>query len=205
MNTKMMIELFGYLGSTLVVVSMLMSSVIKLRVINTTGSVIFAIYALIIRSYPTALMNFCLVAINVYHLLKLRNTEKEFELVKLSPEDGYLSYFLSNYMKDIRKFFPGFSAEKGKWDTVYATFFGGSAVGVLLGTKNGAALDVEIDYSTPAYRDCSVGTYLYGQLKDDGIKALITRTDNAEHASYLQKMGFTRTEDGTYQKQLWAD
>ena len=40
-----MIELIGYLGSALVVASMLMSSVVKLRVINTIGSGIFAAYA----------------------------------------------------------------------------------------------------------------------------------------------------------------
>ena len=44
-----MIEMVGYLGSALVVASMLMSSVIKLRVINTVGSGIFAAYALMIR------------------------------------------------------------------------------------------------------------------------------------------------------------
>ena len=48
-----MIELVGYLGSALVVASMLMSSVVKLRVINTLGSGIFAVYALMIHSYPT--------------------------------------------------------------------------------------------------------------------------------------------------------
>ena len=37
----MMIELVGYLGSALVVVSMLMTSVVKLRVVNTIGSAIF--------------------------------------------------------------------------------------------------------------------------------------------------------------------
>lgn len=71
MEMSMIIEMVGYLGSILVVVSMLMSSVIKLRVINTIGSGVFAAYALIIHSYPTALMNFCLVAINVYNLVKL--------------------------------------------------------------------------------------------------------------------------------------
>ena len=42
----MMIEMIGYLGSILVLISMLMSSVIKLRVINTIGSGIFCVYAL---------------------------------------------------------------------------------------------------------------------------------------------------------------
>ena len=41
----MWIEIFGYIGSALVVVSMLMTSVVKLRVINTVGSLISGTYA----------------------------------------------------------------------------------------------------------------------------------------------------------------
>ena len=57
MNSSMMIEMVGYAGSVLVVISMLMTSVVKLRVVNMTGAVIFTVYALLIRSYPTALRN----------------------------------------------------------------------------------------------------------------------------------------------------
>lgn len=71
MNVAVMIEMVGYLGSILVVISMLMTSVIRLRVVNSIGAGIFTIYALIIQSYPTALMNFCLVVINVYHLTRV--------------------------------------------------------------------------------------------------------------------------------------
>ena len=77
MNTSTIIEIAGYVGSTLVVVSMLMSSVVKLRVINTIGSVISATYALIIHSYPLALMNICLIIINVYNLMKLLKTKQQ--------------------------------------------------------------------------------------------------------------------------------
>ncbi len=66
----MIIELIGYLGSILVVISMLMTSVIKIRILNCIGSGIFTVYALIIHSYPTAIMNFCLVSINIYYLMK---------------------------------------------------------------------------------------------------------------------------------------
>ena len=65
MDRAILIECIGYLGSALVLVAFLMSSVVKLRVVNTVGSLIFAAYALIIRSYPTAIMNFCLVVINL--------------------------------------------------------------------------------------------------------------------------------------------
>ena len=71
MSKEVLIELFGYLGSFLVLISFLMTSVVKLRVINTIGSLIFMTYAVIIKSYPTAVMNFCLVLINLHYLWKM--------------------------------------------------------------------------------------------------------------------------------------
>ena len=41
MNGALALELFGYLGSLLILVSMLMTSVVKLRIINLIGSAIF--------------------------------------------------------------------------------------------------------------------------------------------------------------------
>ena len=82
MNSSMMIEMVGYLGSVLVLVSFLMASVVKLRVINSVGGLIFAVYALLIRSYPTALMNFCLVGINLYYLARLRRPDRHYTLIK---------------------------------------------------------------------------------------------------------------------------
>ena len=71
------LEIFGYIGSALVVVSLLMASVVKLRIINTIGSVISGTYALIIGSFPLALMNISLIIINVYYLIKLlKNKDK---------------------------------------------------------------------------------------------------------------------------------
>ena len=80
-----MVEMIGYLGSILVVVSMLMSSVVRLRIINTIGSGIFAAYALMIHSYPTALMNACLVGINVYNLVRLRQADRSYDLTEAAP------------------------------------------------------------------------------------------------------------------------
>ena len=48
----MLLELFGYLGSLLVVVSLMMSSVVKLRVFNTIGSICSAAYALLSTPIP---------------------------------------------------------------------------------------------------------------------------------------------------------
>ena len=57
MNSAMALELVGYLGSVLVLISMLMTSVVRLRVINLIGSAIFAAYQPL-RDY----MNGCVLA-----------------------------------------------------------------------------------------------------------------------------------------------
>ena len=193
MSTKMMIELFGYLGSALVVVSMLMTSVMKLRIINTIGSVIFAIYALIIRSYPTALMNLFLVGINIYHMLRLRNTEKHFDMLELPPEDEYLAYLLTYYRNDISQYFPGFSEDEMAGASFIRLICCDSvAAGIFAAAENGRELKVLLDYSLPVYRDCSVGTYLYGRLREQGFDRVTCESRTKEHIEYLKKMGFKR-------------
>lgn len=206
MNVSMLIELVGYLGSILVVVSMLMSSVVKLRIINTTGSGIFAVYALIIHSYPTALMNFCLVGINVYNLIKLSKKDQNYDLIDAKSDDGLLNYILDHYQGDIKKFFPGFSRGMKDADRAYVVCCNGNPAGVMLGKeRKEGALDVTLDYSVPAYRDCSVGKYLYSKLPAKGIHTLVySEKESQMHAAYLVKMGFVK-EDGVYVKKIDTD
>ena len=197
-----MVEMIGYLGSILVVVSMLMSSVVKLRVINTIGSGIFAAYALMIHSYPTALMNGFLIGINIYNLLKLTRKDRSYDLVEGAEGEGLLRYLLDYYREDIRLYFPDFSADSGA-NRVYLVCCNGNPAGVLLGTDDGqGTLQVLLDYSTPTYRDCSIGAYLYSKLPSKGIHTLIFAGQETQtHAAYLTKMGFVK-ENGVYRKRL---
>ncbi len=73
--SSQMIEMIGYSASMLIVVSMLMTSVNKLRIVNSIGAGIFIAYALMIHSYPTAIMNFCLILINLYQLFHAKKEE----------------------------------------------------------------------------------------------------------------------------------
>ena len=93
MRIELILELIGYLGSALVIVSMLMTSVVKLRVINTIGSVIFCAYALAIHSYPTAAMQVCLIVINIVNLYRLNNIKKEYSAIDLNSGDSFLAHF----------------------------------------------------------------------------------------------------------------
>ena len=200
MNTNM-IEAIGYLGSALVLVSFLMASVFKLRIINSIGSIIFTIYAFIIHSYPTALMNLCLVLINIYYLVKMSNTSVEYDFVKLKKDDSLISYFIDCYKDDIQKCFPGNSTDFSEADAGYAVCHKGATVGVLLGKIEEHNLDILLDYSTPEYRDFSIGKFLVSKLPDEGFKSLTYKGSDVNHKAYLAKTGFL-PKDGYYKKML---
>ena len=65
------LEFFGYIGTALVILSMTMKSINKLRAINIAGGTISAIYSAIISAWPIVVMNICLISINGYHLFKV--------------------------------------------------------------------------------------------------------------------------------------
>ena len=66
------IEWVGYLASIVIAISLIMSDIIKLRVINTIGCILFVIYGLSVGAYPVAFTNMLIVFINAYYLYKLK-------------------------------------------------------------------------------------------------------------------------------------
>ena len=119
MKTSMIIEMVGYAGSVLVLVAFLMTSVVRLRIVNSIGSLIFAVYALIIHSYPTAIMNFCLVLINIHYLRGLKNKGNSYELISVEAGAHFLDYMLNHYREDIEKCFPGIRMELQEVNRAY--------------------------------------------------------------------------------------
>ncbi len=201
MKPDTIIELVGYLGSALVLVSFLLTSVVKLRIVNTAGSVIFAIYALIIHSYPTAVMNFCLVAINLYYLWKMTKAEKVYELAECDAADGYVRYLLGLYSADILKTFPETDLEGKKADRVFVVSCDGKPVGITMGESEGDNLRLVLDYTIPQYRDFTVGKYLFSRLPEYGFKTVTYQGSVENHAAYLKNTGFVE-ENGVYRKTL---
>ena len=192
------VEAIGYLGSGLVLVSMLMKSVVRLRVINTVGSVIFTVYAIIIRSYPTAVMNACLVLINLWHLMKLRDSKRQFDVFEDKPDSGWVRFLLNRSREDIARFFPGFDAAAAQASSarVFVVMHQNEAAGLLMGVPEDDGLSVLLDYTTPVYRDCSVGRSLYALLKEKGVRFLDLREVPELHRNYALQMGFVPREDG---------
>ena len=199
MDTKMIIELVGYAGSVLVLVSMLMTSVIRLRVINLIGSVIFAVYALLIRSYPTAIMNFCLAAINIYHLRRLLMEQKQYDLIPADARDGYLSFLVKRNEADILQWFPAFSAQSVSADLAFLVSCDGNPASVFLGRLTQPdEVEVLLDYAMPVYRDTSVGRFLHQKLAQAGYRSLVFRQNAPMHTPYLEKIGYRKKGENDY-------
>lgn len=199
MNTQFLIEAFGYLGSFLVLVSFLMTSVFKLRIVNTIGSVIFMIYAFIIKSYPTALMNAALVIINLNFLWKMSRINKEYEVVETRPDDELLNYFVKKYMSDIKSCFPGIEIDLMEINKAYVVMCQDKTVGITLGVLKDGVLDLKLDYTVPEYRDFSIGSFLFGHLAKQDITSATYSGPDENHQAYLKRQGFVK-EENVYRK-----
>ena len=57
MESNTLIELIGYTASVILVISMMMSSFVKLRIVNLVGAFLFSVYGFIIGSYPVGFLN----------------------------------------------------------------------------------------------------------------------------------------------------
>ncbi len=71
-DSNIYLEIFGYIGTALVIISMLMTSVVKLRIFNICGAVISLIYAALVGAYPVVVLNGALTTINTVQLIRIK-------------------------------------------------------------------------------------------------------------------------------------
>ena len=70
------IEWFGYAASVVVAISLMMSSIVKLRWLNLTGATMFSSYGFIIGALPVGFLNLFIVVINVVHLARMNDVRQ---------------------------------------------------------------------------------------------------------------------------------
>lgn len=68
----LLVDILGYTGTVLVILSFLFDSLIKLRVLNAVGAFLITIYAVVNHAWPVALLDGVIVIINVVQLFKSR-------------------------------------------------------------------------------------------------------------------------------------
>ena len=64
------IEWVGYVASIMIAISLIMSDIVKLRVINSIGCILFAIYGFTVKAYPVGIINSFIFFVNSYYLYK---------------------------------------------------------------------------------------------------------------------------------------
>lgn len=195
MSTRTIFEIIGYVGTALVLVSFLMSSVYKLRVINTIGSLVSIVYGILVKVYPTVVLNVCLAAINIFYLVRYMNdkNEKLYSSTKADAEDSLVKFFITKYAEEIKKYFPSFDFAKCGANTARLIFCEDSFAGILLGkVSEDNTMDVLLDFTTPAYRDFSVGKFLYREIEKSNITKCRFAADIPQSYVYLRKVGYKR-------------
>ena len=78
---RIFLEIFGYLGMVLVLVSMMMTSVKWLRILNMSGALICAVYGILTNTWPTAFLNIGILVIQVVQLYRLHRIYKGGEIL----------------------------------------------------------------------------------------------------------------------------
>ncbi len=209
MITSPALQLLGYAASVLIAASLLMRSIVRLRVINLAGAATFSVYGFLIGAYPVGILNLMTATINVVQLIRLRRRREIFRVLDVRPDAPYLQYFLDFQAKDIRRFFPAFQPDLHANDpSRLAVFVLRDLVpaGVLLGRIHGDRLEVDLDYVVPQYRDLKVGRFLFRDeaefFRRHGVREIVSPADTEVHAGYLQRIGFVREKDGTFRLRL---
>jgi hypothetical protein len=196
MDPQLLYEMIGYAASVLVALSLMMRSILKLRILNLIGAFFFTIYGLVIQAYPVAGVNFFIVLINIYYLYQIFSAREYFNLLPVHPSDSYLSYFLDLHKAEILKFEPAFSFDLDARQWIFFSLRGAVPAGLFVAEQTGpGTLFVQLDFVIPGYRDLKLGKFLYqaqkaGIFQERGIHTIYSRPGSPEHSRYLRRMGF---------------
>ncbi|MFN3257087.1 MAG: hypothetical protein ACE37B_15475 [Ilumatobacter sp.] len=106
-------ELVGYLASALVVTSLTMTSVVRLRIISLVGSVTFVVYGVLIDSVPIIVTNALIACINVWFLRKEFAPDSDrgvgLGASRIRIDSPFLRDFVAFHLDDIHRFQPDFT------------------------------------------------------------------------------------------------
>ena len=201
------LQWIGYVASIIIVLSMMMSSIIKFRWINLFGALLFSVYGFLIGAIPVGILNGIIVLVDVYYLTIIYTKKEEFEILEINASSQYLIRFLKFHNKRIQTYCPGFSYQPNENTVSFFILRNMAVAGFFLAHRdNKTELHVDLDYVLPQYKDFKNGNYVYFQLKqkfiDAGYTSIIAEGNNTNYFNYLKKLGFTEVKPGVYTKEL---
>ena len=193
MDTHFWLEMIGYLGSVFVAISLMMRSLVRLRMINSAGCVVFVIYGILIHAYPVAILNAFIVCINAFYLIRMFRQKDYFQLLEISHDSAYLSNLLDFYKGEVKEIYPDYVHNTESGHPTWLVLRNMVPAGVFILERLGAQAKVLLDYVIPTYRDFRVAHFFYhekaGYFHGQGIDCFVSAPVRARHAKYLERMG----------------
>ena len=198
----------GYIGSTIVLISLLMSSIKKLRWINLIGAVVFAFYGFMIPSIPTGVMNVGIAIIDIVFLVKMYKQKDFFRVFPIKSTE-YLDQFFKFYRNDIEQFQALDEDALKNAPVKFYVLRNMTPASVFIAEEyDSKTLEIKLDYAIPQYRDFKIGKYVFEDQKDYfsdlGYSKFVVFSDKKEHINYIKKMGFEEynKEENSYIKSI---
>jgi hypothetical protein len=193
------LEIIGWVGSAVVVWSMMQQRILRLRVINLVGCLIQIVYNGVLEIWPVLALNVVLAGVqvlNLYRLLGTRHSPAEFAVLKVDPAGEYLRHLLALHREDIERFTPSYR-EVSSQQEAYLLVRGEETVGyVLLHDAGDGVAQVDLDYVTEKYRDFTPGEFLFHSsdvLRAAGYRKVVTAPGMRE--PYYARIGFSQAGD----------
>lgn len=195
MNEITLIEWLGYAASALVLISLSMSSIAKLRWFNLAGAICFAAYGVLITAWPVAMVNTAIAFVNIYYLAQFYTRRDYFISRQIRAQDVYLREFMEFHRDRIRKWYPQFDLKLPADAFVLLSLRNMAVAGVFAGRKTGnRTLKILVDFVIPEYADHKIGRFLFQKNRElflrKGIDRLVVDTGDIENERYFRKMGF---------------
>lgn len=187
------IEIIGYVASILIIASLAMTSVVRLRILSLLGSIAYIVYGVALGAWPIVIANVVIAGLNIWNIYRVLTSKQGLGVSPIALDAPYLADFLDAHRADIAKFQPGVTLEEG--DQAWLFLRDGLPVGALLGRVEGSDFHVKLDYVRPPFRDVKLGAWLFndgfGKLGLSGVRAIVANPGTPEHRKYLTSLGFT--------------
>jgi hypothetical protein len=189
------IEVIGYLGSVLVAVSLMMSSLVRLRWINLAGAAAFAVYGGLVGAYPVLAVNGFIAVVNVVYLWRMGRRSDYFTLLPIRRRDNsFLVGFLNFHAADIVRFFPDFSLARLENPRLAFVLRNMNPAGLVVFQEQGQDVRIHLDYVVPSYRDLRCARFFLDAMaagwKERGLTRILSPATGATHRDYLKRLGF---------------
>ena len=188
------VELIGYLGSILVAVSLMMRSLLRLRIINLIGALVFTLYGVLLGAYPVAFLNGLIVCIDLYYLFQMWRQKDFFTFLEVSPKSEYLRAFVDFYKNDILEIIPSYTYKTEEDLLCFFVLRNMMPAGLFIAKVLGEEAHIQLDYVIPNYRDFKVARFIFEEnaafFIQRGIRRFVSEGGSAIYRTHLEKMEF---------------